>query len=210
MSVLQQLVQRSEGGNADVELHAAPAAEGSEREEAEVEEPVTGDTKTAADRAREIIAGVPELYAQCVEMSASLRTEMEKTASEGGDASEAEQASAFFLKIAQALSVQKSYMAALTKRADGALRTCEALKVASDLMGRDLLEVSEGQTMLQVVEELAKKDLKAVKVASQMFTDAAVTNAMGTAEKLASDKNPTSRMDGSMASWTDAHAWLFK
>jgi CBS-domain-containing membrane protein len=135
---------------------------------------------------------------------------MEKTASEGGDTSEQEGAAAFFEKVGQTLRVQRVYAQSLVKKAEASAKTCEALKVASDLMDRDLLEVAEGQTMLQVVEELAKKDLKAVKVASEMFTDAAVTNAMGTAEKLAGDKTPHRKLDGSMDSWTEAHGWLFQ
>jgi len=65
-------------------------------------------------------------------------------------------------------------------------------------MQRDLLEVGEGQTMAQAVEELAKKDLQAVKVASEMFKDAALTNALGAAEKIASDKTRIAdgRIDG--------------
>ena len=214
MSVLERLVQGADGGNAvGTRTDGSATSEGGDettREEAGLDVADEGQPKTAADRAREIIAGVPELYARCVELSDSLRTEMEKTASEGGDASEAEEASAFFRKIAQALSVQRSYTAALAKQGEANARTCEALKVASDLMQRDLLEVGEDQTMAQAVEELAKKDLKAVKVASEMFREAAFANAMGTAEKIASDKNSSRRLDGSNESWAEAHSWLLQ
>jgi len=126
---------------------------------------------------------------------------MEKTASEGGDTTEQEEVADFYEKIAQTLRVQRAYAISIEKRAEANSKTVEALKVASDLMQRDLLEVGEGQTMAQAVEELAKKDLQAVKVASEMFKDAALTNALGAAEKIASDKNPNRRMDGSMESW---------
>ena len=213
MSVLQQLVQRGDGGNASANLHADTAddgGDGASREAVEVEEPETGTAKTAADRARQYIQGAADLEAECFETAAGLRGEMAKVASEGGDTSEQEGAADFFEKIAMTLRVQRSYNAALEKGAVEANRTCEALKVASDLMQRGLLEVEDDQTMEQAVLELAKKDLKAVKVASEMFKDAAITNALGAAEKIASDKGQPEKLDGSMASWAKAHTWLYQ
>lgn len=211
MSVLQQLVQRSEGGNADAELHAAAAeGDGAEAQDVAADEPAEGVAKTAADRARAILEGASGVEAECLEAAANLRGEMEKTASEGGDTSEQEDAADFFEKIATTLRVQRVYAENLRKQGEASARTCEALKMASDLMQRGLLEVEEGQSMADAVAALAKKDLKAVKVASEMFTDAAVTNALGAAEKIASDKNQTRRLDGSTESWAEAHSWLFQ
>lgn len=212
MSVLERLVQGGDGGNAagsrtDV---AEPEASIAEREETVNEEPAEGETKTAAVRAREILAGASGLETECTKIAAELRSEMEKTASEGGEDSGQEETASLFEKIAMTLRVQRAYAESLRKQGEANARTCEALKVASDLMQRDLLEVGEGQSMADAVDELSKKDLKAVKVASEMFKEAALTNALGAAEKIASDKNPNRKLDGSMESWAEAHSWLYQ
>lgn len=209
MSVLERLVQGADaaigaGARTDVDDAAESSDEGGQ-EQADEAEPKTASVTLA----RQILSDAPDLEAECVKIAAEIRGEMEKTAEEGGDASEGEGTVVLLEKIAQTLKVQRVYAENLRKQGEQNARTVEALKLASDLMQRDLLEIGEGQTMAQAVEALAKKDLKAVKVASEMFGDAALTNALGAAEKIASDRGPAKKLDGSNESWAEAHAWLF-
>ena len=211
MSVLERLVQGVDaaiGASAGTGVDDAVETEGGD--EGGQEPAGEAEPKTASvSRARQILLEAPDLEAECTKIAAELRGEMEKTAEEGGDASEDEGTVVLLEKIAQTLKVQRVYAENLRKQGELNARTVEALKLASDLMQRDLLEIGEGQTMAQAVEALAKKDLKAVKVASEMFGDAALTNALGAAEKIASDRGPAKKLDGSNESWAEAHAWLF-
>lgn len=208
MSVLERLVQGASGGDAAAAPRTPVADAGdTEAREVEISEPEEGAPKTAAERARALLLGASSLEAECSKIATDLRGEMEKTASEGGDTSEQEDTAAFFEKIAETLRIQRVYAANVVKQAAGDAKRCEALKLASDLMQRDLLEVEEGQSLLQVVEGLSKRNLDAVKVASEMFTDRAVA-AIGTAEKMASDKGESRKVDGLMPSWMEAHRFL--
>lgn len=150
-------------------------------------------TKTAAQAAREVLAGIPALIAEC----RSIASGLEKTAEEGGIA--------FLEKIATALEVQEKHAASLLEQAVENARVVEALKLASTLVEDDRIEIPADESLYDFVSHLSTKDLSVVKQASEMISGGFI---LGEAEKTAGAA--VLKGDGSRQDWEAAHDWLMK
>ena len=201
MSVLGQLLRDTDDESAPTHVQDELVDEQEGEEEAEATE-----DKTAA--ARDILLGVDELQEYCSSLAASFREGMAKTASEGGDVTDEQQNADFFERVALTLSMQSAYARGIEKTAAQNSKVVEALKLASDLISAGQMDVPEGKTMFDVVTDLATKDLRVVKAASEMFGEQALANTMGEVEKRGTER--PEKLDGSMSSWLDAHKFLME
>lgn len=212
MSLTRQLLEREEDAEAPVATVEETSSVGSEAAEA-IDHAPSAEPKTAAAQDAKATAEAATKFAGLI------RSELEKTASEGGHGESGELAKTL-LKAAHYITELLEVNASKQKYADGLLKEAadlqtyrEAVKLAGELMAAGQLEVPEDYNLDDVAVNLMKDDLRVVKRASQ-FANAGKLGNLGQAAPDKSIKSYDGLTDdgGRRAaddkSFLDAHSFL--
>lgn len=177
------------------------------------DEPEAPKTASAPVVSPRFLKQVDETILQCDKLAAEYDAAV-KTASAGDQASYQAQG-LVFRKVAHFMREQKKLNEGYSKYASVVLEQAaedrlmhETLKVASELFDDGTMVMSEDKPLVDVIRDLSKKDLSAVKVAHELFAGERMQE-LGTAverTKRASDEMP--RADGSLGAWLAHHPSL--